>query len=189
MAKRMAAIAAALLLCTVALVQRADSGPSNTPRLDPAHPDANPGPHSNAEFNSPLAHDMQRTRSDHWQIAASWPSDEASAISSAGVGQGGLAVGEVYGQVTGVEIDDQGRVWVLHRTPERQWDAGAFSRSHRIQHSRPIQGATIVRYASEGATTIDLQAGAGLFQMPHMIKVDHQVCLKRLIKHCVSDSE
>ena len=109
---------------------------------------------------------LSPTAAYRWALDAGWSG------TSTGGNRGGAAAGERYGQVTGVDVDRQGRIWVLQRTPERSWDAAAFTRDHHIRYKAPIKGNTIVRYASEDATAVDLAVGGGLFQMPHMIKVD-----------------
>jgi hypothetical protein len=159
--------AAATLLAgsLVTLVAKQVTAP--VPLFDPAHPSAAPAPRSNSELGGRAVVSVPPV----WRLEDGWPAAVPSGISSA---RAGLAAGEQYGQVTGVEIDAQGRVWVLHRTPERQWDGAAFDSSHVIRHATPIQGSCIVRYPSEDATTIDLQAGSQMFQMPHAIKVDHE---------------
>ena len=144
------------------------------PTFSRQHPDANPGARPNADINlgkkvlrgpgDPLSPSLPRS----WALQRTWPSEKAHAITSAGVG---LMAQEVYGQVTGIDVDSRGRIWVLQRTPERRWDASAFTMQHQIRYKSPIRGNTIVRYASEDATEIDLAAGANVFQMPHMLTV------------------
>ena len=63
------------------IVQRADSG--GQPIFDPSHPDANPGPRSNLDL-------LKRPKPNNWQIAARWPSETQSAITSAAGGGGGV---------------------------------------------------------------------------------------------------
>ena len=143
---------------------------AHAPSFSRAHPDANPGPRVNADMN--LGRQVLRGDAPVPTAAYSWALDAGWSGTSTGGNRGGAAAGERYGQVTGVDVDRQGRIWVLQRTPERSWDAAAFTRDHHIRYKAPIKGNTIVRYASEDATAVDLAVGGGLFQMPHMIKVD-----------------
>jgi DNA-binding beta-propeller fold protein YncE len=154
----------------------------HAPIFSKQHPDANPGARPNADINlgkkflrgtgDPTAPKLPRAwyLEDGAQGRPAWPSQKPHAIT--GAGAGALMATEIYGQVTGVDVDSRGRVWVLQRTPERKWDGSAFSMQHKIRYQNPIRGNTIVRYASEDATEIDLAAGADVFQMPHMITVD-----------------
>ena len=104
-----------------------------------------------------------------WQLEHGWPSSTQSAIET---GKDGLAKGGLFGQVTSVHVDDLGRVWVLHRTPERVWNSRSFDSGGAIRHSQPIAGHTIIRYPSEDAARIDLQAGQHALQMPHSLTID-----------------
>ena len=157
-----------------AAVQRSvRRGLQHFPTFSRLHPDANPGARPNADINlgkkSLRGDTPSSTLPRAWKLQRTWPSEKAHAITGAGAG---LMATEVYGQVTGIDVDTRGRIWVLQRTPERKWDASAFSMQHQIRYKSPIRGNTIVRYPSEDATEIDLATGANVFQMPHMITVD-----------------
>eukprot|EP01047_Picozoa_sp_COSAG01_P038872 COSAG01_NODE_3179_length_6459_cov_2258.702201_2_plen_373_part_00 len=146
-------------------VAAAAQQPGAVPQFNAQHPDANPGPRSNQALLGKHSSTGQQTlQAGRWRLVRGWPTATPSAISSRSQ--------ELYGQVTGVDVDAQGRVWVLHRTPARQWDGAAFDFQNRIRYTRPIVGHTIVRYPSEDATSIDLRAGANMLQMPHMITAD-----------------
>lgn len=146
-------------------VAAAAQQPGAVPQFNAQHPDANPGPRSNqALLRKHSSTGQQTLQAGRWRLVRGWPTATPSAISSRSQ--------ELYGQVTGVDVDAQGRVWVLHRTPARQWDGAAFDFQNRIRYTRPIAGHTIVRYSSEDATSTDLRAGANMLQMPHMITAD-----------------
>ena len=105
-----------------------------------------------------------------WVLDKNWPSSTPSAIEAAG--DRGITYGAHYGQVTGVQVDRIGRVWVLHRTPFRIFGPTSFNSKNVVQYDAPIAGHTIVRYPTENATHVDMKAGENLFYMPHMITID-----------------
>lgn len=68
-----------------------------------------------------------------------------------------------FGEVSAVDVDAQGNVWVLHRAG-RVW-AEPFPKE-------PITEPTVFKFAPDG--TLLAQWGAGLFIMPHGLSIDPQ---------------
>lgn len=69
--------------------------------------------------------------------------------------------GAKFGEVSGVDVDGAGNVWVLHRAG-RKWEE-PFP-------TAPIVEPTVFKFSPEGELLA--QWGAGLFVMPHGISVD-----------------
>jgi DNA-binding beta-propeller fold protein YncE len=75
-----------------------------------------------------------------------------------------LGEGMVLGQVTGVDVDSHGHVFVFHRA-DRPW--------LETQNTTPITEPTLLRL--EAATgRIEEELGAGAFVVPHGLRVDHR---------------
>ena len=72
-----------------------------------------------------------------------------------------IPAGAKFGEVSAVDIDAQGNVWVLHRAG-RKW-AEPFP-------VEPIAEPTVFKFAPDG--TLLAQWGAGVFVMPHGISID-----------------
>lgn len=72
-----------------------------------------------------------------------------------------IPAGATFGEVSGVDVDAQGNVWVLHRAG-RKWEE-PFP-------TTPIAESTVFKFAPDG--TLLAQWGAGLFIMPHGISID-----------------
>lgn len=68
-----------------------------------------------------------------------------------------------FGEVSGVDVDAEGNVWVLHRAG-RKWEE-PFP-------AAPIAEPTVFKFAPDG--TLIARWGAGLFIMPHGISIDPQ---------------
>jgi peptidylamidoglycolate lyase len=71
-----------------------------------------------------------------------------------------IPAGAKFGEVSAVDVDAQGNVWVLHRAG-RKW-AEPFPKE-------PIAEPTVFKFSPEG--TLIAQWGAGVFVMPHGISV------------------
>jgi DNA-binding beta-propeller fold protein YncE len=74
-----------------------------------------------------------------------------------------IPAGTKFGEVSAVDVDAQGNVWVLHRAG-RAWEE-PFPKA-------PIAEPTVFKFAPDG--TLIAQWGAGLFIMPHGLSVDPQ---------------
>lgn len=74
-----------------------------------------------------------------------------------------IPVGAKFGEVSAVDVDAQGNVWVLHRAG-RPWEE-PFP-------ATPIAEPTVFKFSPEG--TLLAQWGAGLFIIPHGLSVDPQ---------------
>ncbi len=72
-----------------------------------------------------------------------------------------IPAGAKFGEVSAVDVDAQGNVWVLHRAG-RKW-AEPFPKE-------PIPEPTVFKFSPDG--TLLAQCGAGVFIMPHGISVD-----------------
>jgi len=72
-----------------------------------------------------------------------------------------IPAGAKFGEVSGVDVDAQGNVWVLHRAG-RKW-AESFP-------EEPIPEPTVFKFSPEGKLLA--QWGAGVFVMPHGISID-----------------
>lgn len=79
-------------------------------------------------------------------VDAAWPTIPADAT---------------FGEVSSVDVDAEGNVWVLHRAG-RVWEE-PFPKA-------PIAEPTVFKFAPDG--TLLAQWGAGLFVMPHGISID-----------------
>jgi peptidylamidoglycolate lyase len=71
-----------------------------------------------------------------------------------------IPAGAKFGEVSGVDVDAQGNVWVLHRAG-RVWEE-PFPKE-------PIAEPTVFKFSPEGKLLA--QWGAGLFVMPHGISI------------------
>ena len=80
------------------------------------------------------------------EVDAAWPTIPADAA---------------FGEVSAVDVDAEGNVWVLHRAG-RKWEE-PFPKE-------PIAQPTVFKFASDG--TLLARWGAGLFVMPHGISID-----------------
>ncbi|MFN4018921.1 MAG: peptidyl-alpha-hydroxyglycine alpha-amidating lyase family protein [Erythrobacter sp.] len=67
----------------------------------------------------------------------------------------------VFGEVSGVDVDPVGNIWVLHRAG-RKWEE-PFP-------ATPIADDTVFKFAPDG--TLLARWGAGLFVMPHGLSID-----------------
>jgi sugar lactone lactonase YvrE len=74
-----------------------------------------------------------------------------------------IPAGAKFGEVSAVDVDAQGNVWVLHRAG-RKWEE-PFPKE-------PIAEPTVFKFALDGK--LIAQWGAGQFIMPHGISVDPQ---------------
>jgi hypothetical protein len=74
-----------------------------------------------------------------------------------------IPAGAKFGEVSGVDVDAAGNVWVLHRAG-RKW-AEPFPKE-------PIAEPTVFKFSPEGKLLA--QWGAGVFVMPHGISIDAQ---------------
>lgn len=74
-----------------------------------------------------------------------------------------IPAGAKFGEVSAVDVDAQGNVWVLHRAG-RPWEE-PFP-------ATPIAEPTVFKFAPDG--TLLAKWGAGLFIMPHGISIDPQ---------------
>ncbi len=74
-----------------------------------------------------------------------------------------IPAGAKFGEVSAVDVDAQGNVWVLHRAG-RPWEE-PFP-------ATPIAEPTVFKFSPDG--TLLAQWGAGLFIMPHGLSVDPQ---------------
>lgn len=74
-----------------------------------------------------------------------------------------IPAGAKFGEVSGVDVDAEGNVWVLHRAG-RVWEE-PFP-------TVPIAEPTVFKFAPDG--TLLAQWGAGKFIMPHGISIDPQ---------------
>lgn len=72
-----------------------------------------------------------------------------------------IPAGAKFGEVSGVDVDAEGNVWVLHRAG-RTWSE-PFPKT-------PIAEPTVSKFAPDG--TLLTQWGAGQFIMPHGISID-----------------
>lgn len=72
-----------------------------------------------------------------------------------------IPAGTPFGEVSAVDVDAEGNVWVLHRAG-RVWEE-PFP-------TTPITEPTVFKFAPDG--TLLAQWGAGLFIMPHGLSVD-----------------
>ena len=72
-----------------------------------------------------------------------------------------IPAGAKFGEVSGVDVDAAGNVWVLHRAG-RVWEE-PFP-------TEPISEPTVFKFAPDG--TLLAKWGAGLFIMPHGISID-----------------
>lgn len=72
-----------------------------------------------------------------------------------------IPAGVKFGEVSGVDVDVAGNVWVLHRAG-RKWEE-PFP-------AAPIAEPTVFKFAADG--TLLTQWGAGQFIMPHGISID-----------------
>ncbi|MCL9997869.1 MAG: peptidyl-alpha-hydroxyglycine alpha-amidating lyase family protein [Erythrobacter sp.] len=72
-----------------------------------------------------------------------------------------IPAGTKFGEVSGVDVDAQGNVWVLHRAG-RKWEE-PFPKE-------PIPEPTVFKFSPDG--TLLAQWGAGVFVMPHGISID-----------------
>ncbi|TAD78780.1 MAG: 6-bladed beta-propeller [Sphingomonadales bacterium] len=72
-----------------------------------------------------------------------------------------IPAGARFGEVSAVDVDAAGNVWVLHRAG-RKWEE-PFPKE-------PIAEPTVFKFAPDG--TLLAQWGAGLFIMPHGISID-----------------
>jgi peptidylamidoglycolate lyase len=72
-----------------------------------------------------------------------------------------IPAGAKFGEVSGVDVDAEGNVWVLHRAG-RVWEE-PFP-------TVPIAEPTVFKFAPDG--TLLAQWGAGMFIMPHGISID-----------------
>lgn len=72
-----------------------------------------------------------------------------------------IPAGATFGEVSAVDLDAQGNVWVLHRAG-RKWEEPFPKES--------IAEPTVFKFAPDG--TLIAQWGAGLFVMPHGISID-----------------
>jgi peptidylamidoglycolate lyase len=72
-----------------------------------------------------------------------------------------IPAGVKFGEVSAVDVDAQGNIWVLHRAG-RKW-AEPFPKE-------TIAEATVFKFAPDG--TLLAQWGAGVFVMPHGISID-----------------
>lgn len=72
-----------------------------------------------------------------------------------------IPTGAKFGEVSAVDVDAQGNVWVLHRAG-RKWEE-PFP-------ATPIAEPTVFKFAPDG--TLLANWGAGLFIMPHGISID-----------------
>lgn len=72
-----------------------------------------------------------------------------------------IPAGAKFGEVSGVDVDGEGNVWVLHRAG-RKW-AEPFP-------EEPIAEPTVFKFSPEGKLLA--QWGAGVFVMPHGISID-----------------
>lgn len=72
-----------------------------------------------------------------------------------------IPAGAKFGEVSGVDVDAQGNVWVLHRAG-RKWET-PFP-------EQPIAEPTVFKFAPDG--TLIAKWGAGRFIMPHGISID-----------------
>lgn len=72
-----------------------------------------------------------------------------------------IPAGAKFGEVSGVDVDAEGNVWVLHRAG-RVWEE-PFP-------TTPIAEPTVFKFAPDG--TLLAQWGAGMFIMPHGISID-----------------
>jgi streptogramin lyase len=77
------------------------------------------------------------------------------------VGWPTIPAGAKFGEVSAVDVDAEGNIWVLHRAG-RVW-AEPFP-------TAPIAEPTVFKFALDG--TLIAQWGAGLFIMPHGLSVD-----------------
>ncbi|PLK22611.1 6-bladed beta-propeller [Porphyrobacter sp. TH134] len=74
-----------------------------------------------------------------------------------------IPAGAKFGEVSAVDVDAQGNVWVLHRAG-RKW-AEPFP-------ATPIADPTVFKFAPDG--TLLARWGAGQFIMPHGLSIDGQ---------------
>lgn len=72
-----------------------------------------------------------------------------------------IPAGAKFGEVSAVDVDGEGNVWVLHRAG-RKWEE-PFPKE-------PIPEPTVFKFSREGKLLA--QWGAGLFIMPHGISID-----------------
>jgi DNA-binding beta-propeller fold protein YncE len=72
-----------------------------------------------------------------------------------------IPAGAKFGEVSAVDVDAAGNVWVLHRAG-RKWEE-PFP-------SDPIADPTVFKFAPDG--TLLAQWGAGVFVMPHGLSID-----------------
>jgi sugar lactone lactonase YvrE len=72
-----------------------------------------------------------------------------------------IPAGAKFGEVSAVDVDADGNVWVLHRAG-RVWEE-PFP-------TTPIADPTVFKFAADG--TLLAQWGAGLFIMPHGLSID-----------------
>lgn len=72
-----------------------------------------------------------------------------------------IPAGAKFGEVSGVDVDGEGNIWMLHRAG-RKW-AEPFS-------EEPIPEPTVFKFSPEGMLLA--QWGAGVFVMPHGISID-----------------
>lgn len=72
-----------------------------------------------------------------------------------------IPAGATFGEVSAVDVDAQGNVWVLHRAG-RKWEE-PFP-------TTPIAENTVFKFAPDG--TLLAQWGAGVFVMPHGLSID-----------------
>lgn len=74
-----------------------------------------------------------------------------------------IPAGAKFGEVSAVDVDADGNVWVLHRAG-RKWTE-PFS-------EEPIAEPTVFKFAPDG--TLIAQWGAGRFVMPHGLSIDRE---------------
>jgi DNA-binding beta-propeller fold protein YncE len=93
--------------------------------------------------------------------AAAPPAREVVAVLEVDAGWPSIPAGATFGEVSAVDVDAEGNVWVLHRAG-RKWEE-PFSPT-------PIAEPTVFKFAPDG--TLLAQWGAGLFIMPHGLSID-----------------
>ncbi|KAL9986000.1 hypothetical protein ACROYT_G000053 [Oculina patagonica] len=76
------------------------------------------------------------------------------------------------GQVTAVDTDAQGNVFIFHRA-SRKWEANSFD-SHNIfsSQSHPIPEPTVLKLDPQTGAVVD-RWGENMFFMPHGLTIDH----------------
>ena len=94
-------------------------------------------------------------------VAAPPPPREDVPVLAVDTGWPTIPAGTPFGEVSAVDVDAQGNVWVLHRAG-RVWEE-PFP-------TTPITEPTVFKFAPDG--TLLAQWGAGMFIMPHGLSVD-----------------